>query len=151
VKPQERSARIGDVASELLPRAALLTRLVVRRLGGELSRAEVGLLKNLVGGSRRITELAELEGLAQPTTTILVKQLEEQRLVTRSRNPDDGRVVLVSLTEAGSTALDVHRERLRAVLGGYLAELSDEQLGTLAAATETLAQLIEAAQQGPTH
>ncbi|HJY67071.1 MAG TPA: hypothetical protein VJ254_10120, partial [Streptosporangiaceae bacterium] len=66
-----RSEQIDYVSSELLPRAALLTRLLVRQLGGELSRTEIGLLKTLGGGSRRITELAELEGLAQPTVTIL--------------------------------------------------------------------------------
>jgi len=36
----------------------LLTRLLVRQLGGELSRTEIGLLKTLGGGPRRITELA---------------------------------------------------------------------------------------------
>ena len=43
----------------------------------------------LSDGPRRITELAELEGLAQPTTTILVKQLERQGLVRRERQADD--------------------------------------------------------------
>ena len=74
-----RSEQIDYVSTELLPRAALLTRLLVRQLGGELSRTEVGLLKTLGGGSRRITELAELEGLAQPTITILIKQLGRAR------------------------------------------------------------------------
>ncbi len=68
-----RSEQIDYVSSELLPRAALLARLLVRQLGGELSRTEIGLLKTLGGGSRRITELAELEGLAQPTITLLRK------------------------------------------------------------------------------
>jgi DNA-binding MarR family transcriptional regulator len=142
-----RSEQIDYVSSELLPRAALLTRLLVRQLGGELSRTEVGLLRTLSDGSRRITELAELEGLAQPTITILIKQLEENGLVTRTRQPDDGRVVLVTLTESGSVALEEYRGRLRAVLGGYLAEISDEQVEALATATEALAQLVDVLQQ----
>src|ERR1700722_16560773 len=100
-----RSEQIDYVLSELLPRAALLTRLLVRQLGGELSRTEVGLLKTLSAGSRRIPELAESEGLAQPTVTILIKQLEAKGLVTRTRQPGDGRVVLVNLTESGSAAV----------------------------------------------
>src|SRR6476646_3929929 len=123
-----RSEQIDYVSSELLPRAASLTRLLVRRLGGELSRTELGLLKTLGRGSRRITELAELEGLAQPTITILIKQLEEKGLVTRTRQSDDGRVVLVTLTESGNAALEEYSARLRAVLGGHLAEISDEQV-----------------------
>jgi DNA-binding MarR family transcriptional regulator len=127
----------------------LLIRLLVRQLGGELSRTEIGLLGTLGGGSRRITELAELEGLAQPTITILMKQLEEKGLVTRTRQSGDGRVVLVDLTESGSAAVEEYRGRLRAVLVGYLAEIADEQVEALATATETLAQLVDVLQQRP--
>jgi DNA-binding MarR family transcriptional regulator len=144
-----RPEQIDYVSSELLPRAALLTRLLVRQLGGELSRTEIGLLKSLGGGSRRITELAELEGLAQPTITILIKQLEGKGLVRRTRQSGDGRVVLVSLTESGNVALQDYRGRLRVVLGGYLAEIADEQVEALAAATETLAQLVGILRQRP--
>jgi DNA-binding MarR family transcriptional regulator len=144
-----RSEQIDYVSGELLPRAALLIRLLVRQLGGELSRTELGLLKALGGGPRRITELAELEGLAQPTITILIKRLEEQGLVTRTRQSGDGRVVLVDLTESGNVALEEYRGRVRAVLGGHLAEISDEQVEALATATETLAQLVEVLQQRP--
>jgi DNA-binding MarR family transcriptional regulator len=144
-----RAEQIDYVSSELLPRAALLTRLLVRQLSGELSRTEIGLLKSLGGGSRRITELAELAGLAQPTITILIKQLEGKGLVRRTRQSGDGRVVLVSLTESGNVALEDYRGRLRVVLGGYLAEIADEQVEALAAATETLAQLVGILQQRP--
>ena len=144
-----RPEEIDYVLSELLPRAALLTRLLVRQLGGELSRTEIGLLKTLRGGSRRITELAESEGLAQPTITLLIKQLEEKGLVTRTRQSRDGRVVLVTVTESGNVALEDYSRRLRAVLGGYLAEIADEQVEALASATETLTQLAEVLQQRP--
>jgi DNA-binding MarR family transcriptional regulator len=144
-----RSEQIDYVSSELLPRAALLTRLLVRQLGGELSRTEMGLLKTVGEGPRRITELAELEGLAQPTITILIKQLEEKGLVARTRQSGDGRVVHVNLTENGSVALEDYRGRLRAVLGGYLAEIADEQVEALATATETLAQLVDVLQSPP--
>jgi DNA-binding MarR family transcriptional regulator len=144
-----RSEQIDYVSSELLPRAALLIRLLFRQFDGELSRSEVGLLKTLTGGPRRITELAELEGLAQPTITILIKQLEEKGLVTRTRQSGDGRVVLVDVTESGSVALEEYRGMLRAVLGGYLAEISDEQVEALATATETLERLVDVLQQRP--
>ena len=144
-----RAERMVFISTELLPQAALLTRLIVRQLGGELSRTELGLLKTVGDGSRRITELAELEGLAQPTITILIKQLEEQGLVTRTRQSDDGRVVLVSLTDSGNVALEDYRRKLRAVLGGHLAGISDEQVDALATATETLAQLVDLLQLRP--
>jgi DNA-binding MarR family transcriptional regulator len=144
-----RSAQIDYVSSELLPRAALLTRLLFRELGGELSRTELGLLRTLSDGPRRITELAELEGLAQPTMTIMIKQLEQEGLVQRERRSDDGRVVLVDLTESGRAALDDYRERIRGAMGAYLAEIPDEQVDRLVAATETLAQLVTLLQEQP--
>ena len=60
-----------------------------------------------------------------------------------------GRVVLVDLTDSGHVALERYRGRLHDVLGGYLAEIADEQVAALATATETLAQLVEVLQRRP--
>jgi DNA-binding MarR family transcriptional regulator len=142
-----RSDQIDYVSRQLPQAAGLLARLLVRELGGELSRSEVGLLSTLSAGPRRITDLAELEGLAQPTMTSLVKQLEQHRLVRRDRQADDGRVVLVHLTDDGSVALEDYRARIRELLGGYLAEITDQQVEALATATEALAYLVALLQQ----
>ena len=56
-------------------------------------------------------------------------------------------MVLVNLTENGSVALEDYRERVSAVLGAYLAEIPDQQVEALAAATEALAQLVTLVQQ----
>jgi DNA-binding MarR family transcriptional regulator len=142
-----RSDQIDYVSRQLPSAAGLLTRLLVRELGGELTRTEVGLLNTLSSGPRRITELAELEGLAQPTMTSLVKQLEQHGLVRRERQADDGRVVLVHLTDGGAVALEDYLARVRELLGRYLAEIPDEQVDALAAATDALAQLVALLQQ----
>jgi DNA-binding MarR family transcriptional regulator len=144
----ERSERIAYVSNELLTRASLLTRLLAGQLSGDLSRTEVGLLNTLRGGPRRITELAELERLKQPTMTVLVQRLEQQGLVSRERHAGDGRVVLVTLTQAGSVALEDYRAQARAALSAHLAEMPDEQVEALAAATETLAHLVALLQRG---
>jgi DNA-binding MarR family transcriptional regulator len=144
-----RSDQIDHVSKQLLPDAALLVRLLVRELGGELSRTEIGLLGTLSGGPQRITELAAYEGLAQPTMTSLVKQLEQRGLVRRGRQADDGRVVLVHLTETGAIALEDYRARIHQLLGRHLAEIPDEQVEALANATGALAQLVALLQQPP--
>jgi DNA-binding MarR family transcriptional regulator len=149
-RQSKRSDRIAYVSSELLTRVSLLTRLLGSRLGGELSRTEMSLLGTLSGGPRRITELAELERLKQPTMTLLVQRLEQQGLVGRERHAGDGRVVLVSLTQAGTVALEEYRAKARAALSAYLAEIPDEQVEALAAATESLGQLVALLQRGTT-
>jgi len=142
----DRTGQIERVSAELLQQSALLTRLVVRQMSAGLTRSEAGLLSTLSGGPRRITELADLEGLAQPTTTLLVKRLEERGLVRRERPATDGRVVLVRLTDDGREALEDFRGRAATILRGHLEEMTDEQVAALAATTETLAELVAALQ-----
>ncbi|HWF34078.1 MAG TPA: MarR family transcriptional regulator [Solirubrobacteraceae bacterium] len=144
----KRSEQVELVSSQLLSRAALLTRLLTKQLEGELSRTEVGVLNTLAGGPRRVTELAELEGLAQPTMTLLVKQLEQQGLVRRGREVRDGRVVLVSVTEPGRRALERFRAEAHTALRSHLAEMSDEQVEALATTTDALQALIALLQRG---
>jgi DNA-binding MarR family transcriptional regulator len=144
----DRSRQAEFISTQLLPRSGLLTRLLAKQLRGPLSRSEASLLNTASGIPRRITELAELEGLAQPTMTLLVKRLEHNGLVTRERQADDGRVVVVRLTESGHAALEDYRAQASAALGTYLAEMPDSQIEQLAAATEALAQLVTILQQG---
>src|SRR6202035_6103566 len=120
-RESDRSSRVESAFSQLLQRAAALSRLVAKQVKSEISRTEAIVLDTLRDGPRRITELAELEGLAQPTTTLLVKRLEEMGLVRRERQADDGRVVLVSLEPAGLQAYEDFRAQFRALLRADLA------------------------------
>jgi len=145
----KRSEQIEFVSGQLLASAALLTRLLARQLEGELSRTEAGVLNTLEGGARRVTELAELEGLAQPTMTLLVKQLEGRGLVSRERHADDGRVVLVRVTDSGKAALAAFRGQAQTALRSYLEEMSADQVDALATTTDAFAALIALLQRGP--
>jgi DNA-binding MarR family transcriptional regulator len=145
-----RAGRLDYVASHLVSRAALLVRLLVKQVASrDISRTEGEVLGILRGGPRRITELAELEGLAQPTMTLLVKRLEERGWVAREGLPADGRVVMVSITEAGLDVFEQFRALFAAALRSDLEALSDDQLADLLAATETLGLLVESLQGGP--
>jgi DNA-binding MarR family transcriptional regulator len=127
----------------LLSRAAALSRLLARQVNSQLSRSEAIVLNTLRDGPRRVTELAELEGLAQPTTTLLVKRLEELGLVRRERQADDGRVVLVSLEPAGIQALEDFLAQFTALMRADLVtSTTDDQIEALVVATEALESLI---------
>ena len=83
-----------------------------------------------------------------PEPGLLVKRFEERGWVQRRRQADDGRVVLVSITEAGSAALEDLRGRYRVVLRAVLAGMSDEQVAALENATEAFHALARALQRG---
>ena len=136
----DRTAAVEVVATRLLPRASLITRLLLRETG--VGRAEAGILGALEDGPLRITELAATQALAQPTVTQLVARLEEQGRVARGRHPGDGRVVLVSLTGEGRAALDGLRDVYRGALREALAGRSDADVRALAKATDMLGELI---------
>jgi DNA-binding MarR family transcriptional regulator len=109
-----------DFIGETLDQAMDLTaRYLADR--GALS-ASAGFLLNRVsqGGPARLTALATKEGVSQPSMTQLIQRLERQGLVTRRADPDDGRVALVAITQAGQALLDdrtrIRRERLAALL-----------------------------------
>jgi DNA-binding MarR family transcriptional regulator len=144
----KRSQQIDYVSGQLLARAGRLTRLLARELDGALSRTEAGVLSSLEDGPRRVTELAELEGLAQPTMTLLVKQLEGRGLARRERHADDGRVVLVEVTEAGNDALAGFRGNVQTALRCHLEQMSDAQVEALVSGTDALQAVITALQQG---
>ncbi len=144
----DRSEQIDYVASHLLSRAALLVRLLVKQVRSrEMSRTEGEVLSILREGPRRITELAELEGVAQPTMTLLIKRLEQRGWVDREGLAEDGRVVMVSITAAGESVAEAFRARFLAALRIDLGELSDEQLAALFDATETLGSFVDVLQQ----
>jgi DNA-binding MarR family transcriptional regulator len=145
---QKRAERVDYVAEHLLSRAALLVRLLVKQVHSrEVSRTEVEVLSILSEGPRRITELSELEGVAQPTITLLVRRLEEKGWVARAGLPDDGRVVLISITEEGRAAQQRLRAQFLAALRADLRDLSDKQLDELASAAETLSSFVDELQQ----
>jgi DNA-binding MarR family transcriptional regulator len=139
-----REEHLDFVAEHLLRRSALLVRLLFKQVRSrEISRTEMDVLSVLVEGPRRITELTELEGVAQPTMTLLVKRLEARGWVERGGMPDDGRVVLVRLTAAGREAQRRFRRQFLAALRADLAELSDRELRELALATETIRGFVD--------
>jgi DNA-binding MarR family transcriptional regulator len=140
--------QVDYLAEHLLSRAAVLVRLLVKQVRSrEISRTEMEVLSILTDGPRKITELTELEGIAQPTMTLLVNRLQEKGWVRREGLPEDGRVVMISLTKAGSTAQQKFRAQFLAALRADLQELSDRQLEELSTATETLSSFVNDLQQ----
>jgi DNA-binding MarR family transcriptional regulator len=110
--------------------ATALERLLVmvRRLAPPegLSLTAVSTLRTLQDfGPSRLSELANAQGVTQPAMTQLVTRLERDGYARRSGSPDDARVVLVSLTEAGGDLL----RRRRATRAHLLRELIDKLPG----------------------
>ncbi len=82
-------------------------------------------------GPQRITAMAAAEGVSQPSMTQLMQRLEQRGLVARTSDPSDGRVALVSLTDAGRAALAARRQRNTRRVAELLADLPDADVRAL--------------------
>lgn len=144
----ERNDALDLVATTLVSRTSRLARLLMGRGSRLLTRTEAGLLATLVDGPRRITELAETEGLAQPSVSKLVDKLEARGLVLRGRAAGDGRAVVVSISAEGERCLESARREIRGLLRQALVGLDDEDLAALVRAGELVERLVRSLQVG---
>lgn len=144
----DRKERLDEIAEALPQRAAVLSRLFLRRTGTDVSRTEAGVLSAIAVEPRRITDLACSTGVTQPAITLLVNRLQERGWVTREPGPGDRRVVRVRMTAAGEEAFAALRAEYRALLHREMAVLGDEDVEVLARATQVIDHLIARLESG---
>jgi DNA-binding MarR family transcriptional regulator len=133
----------GDLAAAGEALYALVT-AVIRRGPREMSLTSLSTLATLDRtGPRRITDLAVIQGVAQPSMTVLVTTLERSGLVERRSAPADRRVALVALTAAGAELLRAQRRAGAEALMQLIGKLPAGEAAALAAAIPALRHLRE--------
>jgi DNA-binding MarR family transcriptional regulator len=93
------------------------------------------------GGPRTLGELAAAEQVQPPTMTRIVQALEQDGLVRRERDADDGRVHRLRATAKGRRVMQRGRERRIASMAALLDRLSEAEIARVREAAE----LVEAA------
>lgn len=94
-------------------------------------------------GPASISTMAAQRHVKHQSMRLVVAQLEQQALVTRSADPLDARKQVIELTDAGRQAQLQSRQQRSDWLGQRLrAKTSAAQLRTLSAAVEILEQLL---------
>lgn len=129
-----------------------LISLAVRERSRDLSLTAVSTLATLERcGPKPVTHLAVSEGITQPSMTTLVTQLEALGLAERRRDPTDGRVALVALTEQGLQSRHVARQGFLDRLSTLFAQLPAGQAKALEAAVPALEHLLDLADRSAVH
>jgi DNA-binding MarR family transcriptional regulator len=119
-------SRIEYQVAQLMRRADRSVSRGSKRPGtGVMDRAAYLLLHHLVSeGAENVNVLADRLGLDASTVTRQVAALEKAGHVRRTRDPHDGRAVLVEPTDEGVDALAENRAERRALYQDVLGSLS---------------------------
>jgi DNA-binding MarR family transcriptional regulator len=113
----------------------------LRRVQVDLPRGHAGLLARLnQAGPVRLGDLARVLGVDSSTLTPQAQRLERFGFVSRTRDPRDGRAVLLSITRAGRAVLDSMRLTRRALLAERLRGWSEEERAQAAAILARVAE-----------
>jgi DNA-binding MarR family transcriptional regulator len=96
--------------------------------GVSFSRARV--LRRLLGGPAKMSDLAARLGTDKPYLTIMIEDLVQRGLVTRMVAPDDRRVKVVALTNTGREVA-AEAERIVSEPAPGLYQLNPQELATL--------------------
>jgi len=131
----------------LLRRANGISGQLARELHPDLEPGAYGLmLRVALEGGARATDLAAYLGIGRPTISRQLATLERLGLIKRSRDPEDARAHVVSLTDAGTAQVEQVRAARRTHVHQMLTGWSDDDVELLAS---LLDQLNRTLAQGP--
>ena len=148
--PRTSTVREAAEAWESLFRAQVA---VMRRLSRDPAFRRLGIkeydvlftLSACPGGGLRLNELNDHVLLAQSSLSRLVERLDKQGLVMRESAPEDGRGVVVRLTEAGrELQREIGRAHVREIARILDGALDSDELATLQSLTRRLREHVVA-------
>jgi DNA-binding MarR family transcriptional regulator len=141
--PRARDDRDTETADRLHSAAIhLLRRLRREDDASGLAAPKLSALSVIVhAGPLTLGALASAEQVRPPTMTRIVAALEEEQLVTREADPDDGRITRVRATARGARVLEQGRARRVAALAQALAALAPSDRATLDRAVAIMERL----------
>jgi DNA-binding MarR family transcriptional regulator len=136
---------LEKVAAALQGSISLFVRqLRQSRSEGELTLPERSALARLDrGGPTTSAALARLDQISPQSMGTTLRALESRGLVARHADPQDGRRVLVSLTDAGLARLQSRRSARTEQLVDVLAGFTKSELKALSAAAPLIERLAQ--------
>ncbi|WP_019180776.1 MarR family winged helix-turn-helix transcriptional regulator [Microbacterium yannicii] len=120
----------------------LARRMRTQRAVDSMSDGQFAVLAALwVHGPHTLGELADRERVSAPSMNRTVNCLQEPGYITRSADENDGRKVVIALTESGRSVVDETARRRDAWVEAALADLAPDERETLAAAAAIMERM----------
>lgn len=136
-----------DLSTQMLQLLPKIMRVVRREIHAvsksSLSIPQFRILGYVDGGVRQVGQLADLQGVSQPTMSKLVNSLVAKGLVGRAPHSTDRRRVELHLTPKGEKLYRTARERSEAALRVRLSKLKASDREFIAKALSRLSVAFE--------
>lgn len=140
----------GATLTALLEQVWQLNRVAAIEAPGEHSPSQYRTLALLMdSGPRRVGDLADAVHLSQPAMTKILHALADSGAVERTRDPEDSRVTLVTITDAGRALIAQRSRTIVEHLLPAFTTLSAADHRTLQHAVEILSTLMSGARVTP--
>jgi DNA-binding MarR family transcriptional regulator len=122
-------------------KCAMSERLV--RLGISMAQFHIAVTLQR-NGTMTMSHLAELLGISLSNASGLIDRLEERGYVTRTRVPEDRRIVLVHVTDTGARLIEENDALSDELMRDVLGRLDPDELPAIARATAEVRAALEA-------
>ena len=132
----------GDASQLRIGVFRFARRMRTERSVDSMSDGQFAVLAGLyLHGPPTLGQLAERERVSPPSMNRTVNCLQDAGYVERSADDSDGRKVVITITDAGRAVVDETTRRRDAWVETVLADVSEQERMTLAAAAEILQRL----------
>ncbi|TCO58148.1 MarR family winged helix-turn-helix transcriptional regulator [Actinocrispum wychmicini] len=117
-------------------------RLRAQRTSSSVTLSQISALSSLHKcGPMSPGELAAREGVQPPSMTRVIGALEDMGYISKRAHPNDGRQVIVELTEKGLGYIEADISAREAWLDARLSELDDTERAILSRAAEIIERM----------
>jgi DNA-binding MarR family transcriptional regulator len=132
--------KIGQLLVQMtrLFRKDLFARLSAQAELAGIRPSHLHVFANMVGGGRRLTELADAASMALSSMQELVDDLERRGIVEREPDPSDRRAKLIVLTDKGLAALAPAGSIIEGLEREYADRIGDERFEAMCLALNAL-------------
>ena len=141
----------SDFLSELLERTyysviQIEEHMVKGAKSLNLSIGEIHLIEAVAKGQeegKTISELSEMQSISLPSVTLAINKLVKKGYVIKSKSPQDGRVVNVTLTKRGQKVNNVHQHFHKLMIASVTDALSQAELDAMVKGIVKLNEFLE--------
>ena len=132
---------VGALSEDLRLACMRISRRVRFESAEEIAPHQFSVLARLERGPASPRALADVEKVSAPSMTRTVGCLADKGLVARQDDPDDGRRIIVELTDQGRAVLRRTRRGRGRWMHERILELGEQDRRALAAASEVLSRI----------